>query len=68
MTFSSVPDYLIGSDKACGFIDDRTVVVSKGMPEELKVEKLKAIPQWVLLSRMKETMWSKEGVDASPAF
>lgn len=64
MFFTFVPDYLRGADRAWGFIDDHTVVISRGPPEQLFKEKFENLPQWVLLTSLKETMWCKEGVEA----
>lgn len=37
--FTSVPDYLRGVDRAWGFVDDRTVIISRGPLEKLCEEK-----------------------------
>lgn len=58
------PDYLRGADREWGFIDDRTVIVSRRSPEELHKEKFEKLPQWALFTRLKEVVWSKEGVEA----
>lgn len=46
--FTSISDYLRGVNRAWGFIDDCTVVISQGPPELLFEEKFKNLPQWML--------------------
>lgn len=62
--FTTVPDYLRDADKAWGFIDNQTVVISQGSLEKLFEEKFENFPQWVLLTSLKEAMWYKVGVEA----
>lgn len=58
-----VPDYLCVVDKAWSFID-QTMIISCDPPKKLMKESFESIPQWVLLTRLKETMWSKVGLEA----
>lgn len=40
------------------------MVISRGLPELLFDEKFENLPQWVLLTDLKELMWCKEGFEA----
>lgn len=64
LTFSTFPNFLQTTDQAWGFIDDRVIKVRRGSLEELYNENLSTLPQWVLITGITKTTWSKGGVDA----
>lgn len=62
--FTSVLDYLRAADRIWDFIDDRTIVISRDPSEQILNENFENLPQWVLLTGLKGTMWWKEGIEA----